>query len=93
MIVDGVRALAADEVARLPFEDVAAEIVARQPDPAKWTTDEAFVAADRYFLGEVEAETKALAAAVATHQAAFDVLTADGICGELGGFWSCVLLG
>ena len=21
------------------------------------------------------------------------VLTADGICGELGGFWSCVLLG
>ncbi len=72
------RALAADEVARLPFEDVAAEIVARQPDPAKWTTDEAFVAADRYFLGEVEAETKALAAAVATHQAAFDVLTADG---------------
>lgn len=72
------RALAAEEVARLPFEDVAAEIVARQPDPAKWTTDEAFVAADRYFLGEVDAETKALAAAVATHQAAFDVLTADG---------------
>ena len=72
------RALAPDEVARLPFEDVAAEIVARQPDPKKWTTDEAFVAADRYFLGEVDPETKELASALAAHDVAFDALTKDG---------------
>ena len=45
------RALTPDEVARLPFEDLAGAIVARQPDATKWTTDEKFVAADR-FLGE-----------------------------------------
>jgi len=72
------RALAADEVARLPFEDVAAEIVARQPEPAKWTTDEAFVVIDRHFLGEIDAETKKLADAVAAHEAAFEALTKDG---------------
>lgn len=73
------RALAADEVARLQFEDVASEIVARQPDPKQWTTDEAFVAADKFFLGEIDAETKELAASVAAHDAAFDILTKDGI--------------
>ncbi len=72
------RALAADEITRLPFEDVAAEIVARQPDPARWTTDEAFVVANRFFLGEADAETKKLAAAVAAHDAAFEALTKDG---------------
>jgi hypothetical protein len=72
------RALAPDEVARLTFEDVASEIVARQPDAAKWTTDEAFVVADRFFLGEKDAETRALAAAVAAHDSAFDALTKDG---------------
>jgi hypothetical protein len=72
------RALGAAEVARLPFEDVAAEIVARQPDPAQWSTDEAFVAADRYFLGEVDAGTQSLVAAIGAHQAAFDALTSDG---------------
>ncbi len=72
------RALAADEVARLQFEDVAAEIVARQPDPKKWTTDETFVAADRFYLGEVDAEAKDLAASVAAHDTAFDALTKDG---------------
>ena len=72
------RALSVEEVARLPFEDLAAEIVARQPDPAKWTTDEAFVVADRHFLGEVDAEAKKLAAAVAAHDGAFEALTKDG---------------
>ncbi len=73
------RALAADEVARLPFEEVAAEIVARQPDPGKWTTDETFVVSDRFFLGETDAEAKALAAAIAAHDAAFEALTKDGM--------------
>ncbi len=72
------RALAADEVARVPFEDIAAEIVARQPDPAKWTTEEKFVVADRFFLGEKDNEAMALAAAVAAHDSAFDALTKDG---------------
>ncbi|MEY2881590.1 MAG: hypothetical protein RLZZ15_3970 [Verrucomicrobiota bacterium] len=72
------RALAADEVARLQFEDLAAEIVARQPDPAKWTSDEHFIVTDRFFLGETDPETKRLAAAVAAHDEAFAALTKDG---------------
>jgi len=72
------RALTEAEVAKLPFEDVAAEIVARQPDPAKWTTDEDFVVTNRYFLGQVDADTMRLAAAVAAHTAGLDALTRDG---------------
>jgi hypothetical protein len=72
------RALSPEEVARVPFEDVAAEIVARQPDPAKWSRDEAFVVADRWFLGEVDPEAKSLAAAVAAHTSALEALTRDG---------------
>ena len=72
------RQLSVDEVARLPFADVASEIVARQPDAAKWTTDEAFVVAERFFLGETDKETMSLAASVAAHDAAFEALTKDG---------------
>jgi len=72
------RMLAPEEVARLPYEDRAAEVVARQPDAAQWTTDEKFVVADRFFLGEKDPETMALAAAVAAHDAAFDALSKDG---------------
>ncbi|MEY4005017.1 MAG: hypothetical protein RLZZ221_1113, partial [Verrucomicrobiota bacterium] len=60
------------------FEDVAAEIVERQPDPARWTTDEKFVVADRFLLGEKDEETMRLASAVAAHDTAFDALTKDG---------------
>ena len=72
------RMLAADEVARLPFEDLAAEIVARQPDVAKWTTDEKFVVARKFFLGEKDADAMALAASIAAHDTAFEALTRDG---------------
>ena len=72
------RALAADEVARLPFEDVAAEIVARQPDPAKWATDEHFVAVEKYFLGEKDLETIKLASAISAHDSALEALTKEG---------------
>ena len=72
------RALTPAEVARLPFEDLAAEIVARQPDAARWTTDEKFVVADRLVLGEKDEETIRLAASVAAHETAFDALTKDG---------------
>jgi len=72
------RALAADEVQRLPFEDLAAEIAARESDPRRWTTDEAFVVADRFFLGEKDPEYRSLAALAAAHDAALDTLTRDG---------------
>lgn len=72
------RALAGDEVARLPYEDVASEIVARRPEAAKWTTEEKFVVAERFYLGEKDAETVALTAAVAAHDQALDALTKDG---------------
>ncbi|HZZ17752.1 MAG TPA: DUF1553 domain-containing protein, partial [Opitutaceae bacterium] len=72
------RALTPEEVTRLPFEDVASEIVARQPEASKWTRDEAFVVADRWFLGEVDPEARKLATAVVQHTSALDALTKDG---------------
>jgi hypothetical protein len=72
------RALAAEEVQRVPFEDLAAEITAREPDPRRWTTDEAFVVADRFFLGEKDAEHRSLAALATAHDAALELLTRDG---------------
>jgi hypothetical protein len=72
------RALSADTVARLPFEDVAAEIVARKPDPSTWTTDETFVVEDRWYLGEVDTVARKLADAVTAHGKALEALTRDG---------------
>ncbi len=72
------RALAPAEVARLPFEDVASEIVARQPEAAKWTSGEKFVVADRFYLGEKDAEVRTLQAALAAHDTAFEALTREG---------------
>ena len=72
------RALSGEEVVRLNYEDVASEIVARQPDASKWTTEEKFVVAERFFLGEKDAEAMGLAAAVASHDKAFEALTQDG---------------
>jgi hypothetical protein len=72
------RALATDEVARLPFEDVAAEIIARQPDPTRWTTDEAFVVAEKFFLGQIDAEAKKITAELAVLDNRIDILTRGG---------------
>lgn len=72
------RMLSAEEVERLPFEDLAGEIVRRESDPAKWTTDEAFIVANQFFLGETDKETMELAASVAAHDAAFEALTKEG---------------
>lgn len=72
------RALAAREVRRLPFEDLAAEIVARQPDPDRWTTEEKFVVYDRFFLGETDEQARELKRAVDAHDAAFEALTVGG---------------
>ena len=54
------RALSPEEFRRLPFEDIAAEIVAREPDPAKWSADERFVVLDRWYLGSVDEEAARL---------------------------------
>ena len=72
------RALATEEVARLPAEDVAAEVIARQPDPVKWTTDETFVVAEKFFLGQVDAEAKKIAADLTVLDNRIDVLTRNG---------------
>ncbi len=72
------RALAEDEVPRLLFEDVAAEIVARKPDPSQWTRDEAFVVVDRWYLGTVDPAARKLADAVAAHTGALEALTQGG---------------
>ncbi len=72
------RHLTPAEVARLPFEDLAAEIVAREPSPAKWSTDEGFLVMDRFFLGEIDPEIRGLSAALAEQNASFEKLTKEG---------------
>lgn len=54
------RALSPDEFGRLPYEDIAAEIVAREPDSAKWSDDERFVVLDRWYLGSVNQDAARL---------------------------------
>jgi hypothetical protein len=72
------RELTPDEVSRLPFEDVASEIVSRKPDPSQWTRDEAFVVADRWYLESVDPEARRLSSAVAAFSGALEALTKDG---------------
>jgi mono/diheme cytochrome c family protein len=72
------RALSAAEVAQLPFEDPASEIIAREMNPEKWTIDERFIVAEKFYLGEKDAEARTLASAVAAHDTALDALTRSG---------------
>ena len=51
------RALDRNEFARLPFEDMAAEILAKSPNPAQWSELEKFIALDRFFLTSVDPES------------------------------------
>ncbi len=71
------RALSAEEVVRLPFEDVAAEIVARQPDPARWTPQESFVALERYLLDEQDPSVRQWKAQVQAIQVKLDALAPE----------------
>ena len=48
------RALSPEEVSRLPYEDIAAEMLSRQRDPSKWTANESFVVLNRYFSQQDE---------------------------------------
>jgi hypothetical protein len=71
------RALAPEEVARLPFEDPAAAVVARQPEPAKWNADESFIVIDRYFLGTADEEAVRIAGEIGKLDTRFAALTTD----------------
>ena len=81
------RALSAEEVARLPREDVAAEIIARKK-PADWTDDERKVVEDFYFA-QVDGPTKRLKAKIPALDAELVKLAAGGdvtlICREKPG--------
>jgi hypothetical protein len=72
------RALSGEEFARLPFEDVAAEIVARQPDPAKWGSDERFIVLDQWLLGTKHPTATALREELARIDAEIDGITRGG---------------
>jgi hypothetical protein len=45
------RALTDAEFAKLPFEDLASEIIAKSPDPTSWSPTQQFIVLDRFFLG------------------------------------------
>ncbi|HEY1122705.1 MAG TPA: DUF1553 domain-containing protein, partial [Haloferula sp.] len=73
------RALSVEEFGRLPFEDLAAEIIAREPDPAKWTTDERFVVLDSWFLNSAEPEVTRLKGELAQIDAEIGEITKGGV--------------
>ncbi|WP_052573025.1 DUF1553 domain-containing protein [Haloferula sp. BvORR071] len=72
------RTLSPEEFARLPYEDVASEILAKQPDPAKWSQDERFVVLNRWFLGSVNQEAARLRGELAQADAAINEITKGG---------------
>lgn len=70
------RALSADEAARVPFEDYAAEIVAQSSNPADWTADQRFVMHRFVFSRDTEFHT--LQERLAALEASYVELTKDG---------------
>ena len=73
------RALSQEEFGRLPFEDLAAEIIAREPDPAKWTTDERFIVLDRWFLNSAQPDAASLRDELARIDAEIGEITKGGV--------------
>jgi hypothetical protein len=69
------RALAADEVGRLPFEDYVAEVTARPID--KWNTDELHTVSNFYFAN-IDQSAKTIAAQIAQLDARLDKLSEGG---------------
>ncbi|GAA5481436.1 DUF1553 domain-containing protein [Haloferula sargassicola] len=72
------RALSADEVARLPFEDPAARLVETSPDPAQWSPAERFLGITQFFLGSHEEEARRLRGEIAAAEAQMAELGKDG---------------
>jgi mono/diheme cytochrome c family protein len=73
------RALSMDEFGRLPFEDLASEVISREPDPAKWTTDERFIVLDRWFLNSANPDAARLKEELARIDAEIGEITKDGV--------------
>lgn len=72
------RALNAEEFARLPFEDPAAEMLAATADPLLLTPDQRFAVVDRYFLGQVDPEAGKYAADLVAANTEIEALGAGG---------------
>ncbi|WP_193214225.1 DUF1553 domain-containing protein [Luteolibacter marinus] len=73
------RALTPDEFARLPYEDLASEILGREPDSSKWTSDEKFVVYNQWFLGRAYPEAAALRSELARIDSEIAAITKDGV--------------
>jgi Protein of unknown function (DUF1553)/Protein of unknown function (DUF1549)/Planctomycete cytochrome C/Concanavalin A-like lectin/glucanases superfamily len=54
------RELENDEFRRLPFEDLAAELLTAIPDPEKWNPWQRFLGLDRYFIDHVDPQAAKL---------------------------------
>jgi hypothetical protein len=72
------RTLSPDEFSRLPFQDLAAEILNTKPDPTTWSPQERFVVLDQFFLTTVDPEAAALRAKIAAADAEIDELGKNG---------------
>ena len=72
------RALEPAEFGRIPYEELAAEILAGTPDPEKWTELQKFVALDRYFLGSVDADAARLQQEIAAVDREIEALGKGG---------------
>ncbi len=72
------RTLDPAEFSRLPYEDPAAEILAAEKDPDKWTPQQKFVALDRFFLPAADAESAKLMGEIHAADGDIDRLGKDG---------------
>lgn len=73
------RELNSTEFARLPYEDLSAEILAASPDPEKWTPRERFVTIDNYFLPVADPEAAKFKTEMAAADVDIDRLGKDGM--------------
>lgn len=73
------RELAASEVASLPIETVAAEMLARDPDISRWTPEETYMVIDRFFLEELDTGAMELTSELALADDAIGQISKDGV--------------
>jgi mono/diheme cytochrome c family protein len=73
------RKLDAAEFARLPYEDLTAEILAASPNPEKWTPRQQFVAIDHHFLPVADPEAARFKKEMEVADADIERLGKDGM--------------
>ncbi|MES2922481.1 MAG: DUF1553 domain-containing protein [Verrucomicrobiota bacterium] len=73
------RALDPAEFARLPEEDLTAELLATSPDPQKWNSSQRFLALDRYFTARVDPEAAKLRDQIKAADAEIGMLGKGGV--------------